>query len=80
MAARSQKSSPAPKRGRPSKAAQKKKQQPEVNRAWSILLFGLGLVLLALTFLKGAPAWNAVSGWLFSLFGVITYAVAPVAL
>ena len=37
-------------------------------------------MLLALTFLKGAPAWNAVSGWLFSLFGVITYAVAPVAL
>ena len=37
-------------------------------------------VLLALTFIKGAPAWNTLSGWLFGLFGVITYAVAPVVL
>ena len=51
-----------------------------MNKSWSILLFGVGAVLLALTFIKGAPAWNALSGWLFGLFGVITYAVAPVVL
>lgn len=76
MAARSQNSRTATKkRGRPSK-----KQQPEVSKSWSILLFGVGAVLLALTFIKGAPAWNTLSGWLFGLFGVITYAVAPVVL
>ncbi len=56
------------------------KRQPEINKSWSILLFGLGALLLALTFIKGAPVWNAVSGLLFGLFGVITYAVAPVVL
>ena len=73
MAAKSR--TAAPRRGRPSK---KKTAQTELNRSWSILLFGLAGVLFALTYIRGAAAWNAVAGWLFGLFGVITYAVAPV--
>ena len=74
MATRNTRKKTAAKRGRPAKA------EPEINKSWSILLFGIGALLLALTFIKGAPAWNMVSGWLFGLFGVITYAVAPVVL
>lgn len=64
------------KRGRPPKKA----PAPEMDKAWSIVLFGVGAVLLALTWVKGASAWTLLSGWLFGLFGVTTYFVAPLVL
>lgn len=73
MASTNQKST-GKKRGRPAK---KKAPEPEMNKAWSIALFGAGAVLFALTWVKGATAWNTVSGLLFSLFGVTTYFIAP---
>ena len=76
MAVKNQKNSTTGKRrGRPPK-----QKQPEINKSWSILLFGLGAVLLALTFVKGAPLWNQLSSWLFGLFGVITYVVGALVL
>ena len=61
------------KRGRPSK----KQPQPEINKSWSIVLFGVGAVLLALTWIRGATAWNVLSDGLFGLCGVATYFIAP---
>lgn len=61
------------KRGRPPKAQPK----PEINKSWSIVLFGVGAVLLALTWIRGAAAWNVLSDGLFGLCGVATYFIAP---
>lgn len=61
------------KRGRPPK----KQPQPEINKSWSIVLFGVGAVLLALTWIRGATAWNVLSDGLFGLCGVATYFIAP---
>lgn len=58
----------------------RKKPQPELDRVWSILLFGIGLLLLALTYIKGQPFWNTMRDGLFGLFGYSVYLLAPLVL
>jgi len=66
----------AAKRGRPSKKAQK---QAEINRAWSILMFALGLILTAMAFVPGEKFWSYLRlEFLFGLFGFSSYLIGAV--
>ena len=49
-----------------------------MNASWSILLFGLAILVAAMTYVPGASAW----AWLrmnvlFGVFGISTYLLAP---
>lgn len=57
-----------------------RKPQPkaDMNASWSILLFGLAILVAAMTYVPGASAW----AWLrmnvlFGVFGISTYLLAP---
>ena len=45
----------SPARGK--RSARGKKNQPELGKSWSILLFGVGLLLCAMAFVPGESAW-----------------------
>ncbi len=64
------------KRGRPSKRA---KKQAEINRAWSILMFALGMVLMAMAFVPGEKFWAFLrKDFLFGMFGFSSYFIGAV--
>ena len=50
-----------------------KKKPPELDKSWSILLFGVGLLLCAMAFVPGESAWKAVRTALFGVFGMPFY-------
>ncbi len=59
--------------------AQNKQNGSNINAHWSILLFGVGILLLSLTFISGNTGWE----WLrqnviFGVFGISTYLLAPI--
>lgn len=67
--------------GKSSAAARKKvKPEPQIDKVWSILLFGIALILFLLTYMPGQAAWNAVSGFFFGVFGIGMYIFAPAVL
>lgn len=77
MAARKK---PAPaKKGAPAKK-RRTKAKPEIDRVWSIVLFGAGLLLCALTYIEGQPFWNTLRDGLFGMFGYAVYLLAPLVL
>ncbi|MEG1275769.1 MAG: DNA translocase FtsK, partial [Ruthenibacterium sp.] len=48
---------------------------------WSILLFGIGILLLAITYVPGDAAWSWIRhNLLFGVFGVSAYLLAPLVL
>lgn len=58
-----------------------KRPAPEMAAQWSILLFGLGILLAALTLVPGESAWNWMrTNFLFGVFGISTYCLAPMVL
>lgn len=66
---------PAPKtngkkRGRPSKQEQKK---AEINRAWSIVIFALGILWLGICFVPGEAVWDQIKNATFGVFGTVNY-------
>ncbi len=64
------------KRGRPSK---KDKKQAEINRAWSILMFAVGAVLMAMAFVPGEKFWAYLrQEFLFGVFGFSSYFIGAV--
>ena len=64
------------KRGRPSKQA---KKQADINRAWSIVMFAVGLVLTAMAFVAGEKFWSFLRlNFLFGVFGFSSYFIGPV--
>ncbi len=66
------------KRGRPSKRA---KKQADINRAWSIVMFALGLVITAMAFVPGEKFWAYLRlNFLFGIFGFSSYLIGPVLL
>ena len=66
------------KRGRPSKQA---KKQADINRAWSIVMFALGLVITAMAFVPGEKFWAYLRlNFLLGLFGFSSYLIGPVLL
>lgn len=57
----------------------KRRQKPEMAAEWSILLFGVAILVAALTYVKGADGWAwARIHLLFGVFGISSYALAPV--
>ena len=68
-------STTAKKRGRPSK---KDVRKTEINRAWSIVMFALGIVWLCLCFVPGQELWETIKGFTFSIFGATNYIIGIV--
>ena len=57
------------------------KPKPDMNARWSILLFGIGVLVFALIVVPGASVWNWVrTNILFGVFGVGSYVLAPMLL
>lgn len=58
------------------------RKRPEIKEHWSILLFGIGFVLLALTYVDSSSAgWEWIrSNLFFGVFGASTYLLAPIVL
>ena len=66
------------KRGRPSKQA---KKQADINRAWSIVMFAMGLLLTAMAFVEGEKFWQFLRGnFMFGVFGFSSYFIGPILL
>ena len=64
------------KRGRPTK-----KQQADVNRLWSILMFAIGAILTVMSFVPGENFWSYLrENFLFGVFGFSSYIIGPVIL
>ncbi len=56
----------------------KKPQKQPINAQWSILLFGIGTLMLALTFIQGNTGWQWIrNNMIFGVFGISTYLLAP---
>lgn len=60
------------------KKTQKSKLMPDMNAKWSILIFGAGILLLALAFVKGESVWLAVHNFLINSFGTTAFLLGPV--
>ncbi|MEG1895650.1 MAG: DNA translocase FtsK, partial [Oscillospiraceae bacterium] len=67
--------SAAKKRGRPSKKTAKK---AEINRSWSIVMFAVGILVLALCIVKGSNLWTGIRTFLFGTFGFTSYIIGPI--
>lgn len=61
-----------------SRKIQKPKQKPDMNAKWSILIFGAGILLLALAFVKGESVWLAVHNFIVNSFGITAFLIGPV--
>ncbi len=60
-----------------SKAKTSKKAASNFSQ-WSILVFGMGILLFALTYIKGNTGWEWIrQNILFGIFGLGTYVMAP---
>ena len=55
--------------------ARRRRPQPDIAQSWSILLFGLGAVLVAMIFVEGESAWAWMRAALFGVFGLGMYAL-----
>ena len=68
----------ATKRKRTAQRGRKPQPKADMSASWSILLFGLAILVAAMTYVPGASAW----AWLrmnvlFGVFGISTYLLAP---
>lgn len=52
-----------------------RRPQPDIAQSWSILLFGIGAVLIAMIFVPGQSLWAWLRNTLFGVFGVGAYAL-----
>ncbi|MEG1017330.1 MAG: DNA translocase FtsK, partial [Oscillospiraceae bacterium] len=76
------------KRGRPTKqqaATKKSRDLREARRKqraglYSVILFAVGFMLLAITFIEGQNVWNYLHRFLFGLLGVCAYITGPLVL
>lgn len=57
-----------------------RRPQPDVAQSWSILLFGVGAVLIAMAFVAGQSAWAWTRSVLFGVFGISMYLMGPLML
>ena len=51
----------------------RRRPQPDIAQSWSILLFGLGAVLVAMVFVEGESVWAWIRAALFGVFGLGMY-------
>ena len=66
---------------RPARGQAACEAEARYERRWSILLFGIGVLVFALIVVPGASVWNWVrTNILFGVFGVGSYVLAPMLL
>lgn len=68
----------AKKRTSAKKQTSKANSKPVNNQFWSVIIFSLGILVFALTFVEGAGAWRIVHNAMLGLFGVSIFLVAPI--
>ena len=56
-----------------SSGSRRRRPQPDIAQSWSILLFGLGAVLVAMIFVEGESVWAWMRAALFGVFGLGMY-------
>ena len=61
----------------PARGKKTAKPRQEMAKSWSILLFGVGLLLTIMAWLPGESAWAALRMGLFGVCGVGTYLLGP---
>lgn len=62
-------------------ARRKPRPKPDINEKWSILIFGIGILLCALIAVPGASVWSWIrTNILFGVFGIGSYVLVPVLL
>ena len=59
------------------KRAPKRQAKQSIDKSWSILAFGVGIIVLAMTYIKGEAVWTMIRTVLFALFGVGMYIIGP---
>ena len=69
------KKSPPP---RSAAAKQYEEQRRQHRQAWSVVLFAVALLLIAMLFIPGQALWAGIRGGIFGLFGVSAYVWPPV--
>lgn len=74
MAATAKKRKPAAKKKAP---ADTKSQQHAKKQMWAVVLFAAGILLGALTFIKGDKLWRTLHDFLFGVFGWSVFFFAP---
>ena len=75
MAARGKKKTTAGK-GRAGTRGKKPAPKSRISEIWSIPLFGLALLLLAMGFIQGDSGWAVPRSWIFGLVGLGLYPLA----
>ena len=69
---------PATAKGRKSTAKKEPKATSGARKQmWAVVLFALGILLGALTFIEGDRLWRGIHNFLFGMFGVSAYFWAP---
>ena len=63
-----------------SKPTRARRPQPDIAQSWSILLFGLGIVLIAMVFVEGESLWAWTQHMMFGVFGLGMYALGVLVL
>ena len=53
--------------------ARRRRPKPDIAQSWSILLFGLGAVLVAMIFVEGQSVWAWLRAAMFGVFGLGMY-------
>ena len=53
--------------------ARRRRSKPDIAQSWSILLFGLGAVLVAMIFVEGQSVWAWLRAAMFGVFGLGMY-------
>ncbi len=62
-------------------ARKKTRAKPDLNEKWSILIFGIGILLCALIAVPGASVWSWIRvNILFGVFGIGSYVLVPILL
>lgn len=77
MAASSKKPAAKKPAKRKSPARETKATQQAKKQMWAVVLFALGILLGALTFIKGEKLWLSFHNFLFGIFGWSVYFLAP---
>ena len=76
MAARAKKKTTTTTGRSRSSTRKKSARKSQISEIWSIPLFGLALLLLAMGFIQGDSGWATLRGWIFGLVGLGLYPLA----
>ncbi|MGI5959544.1 MAG: DNA translocase FtsK 4TM domain-containing protein [Massiliimalia sp.] len=61
-------------------AAKAMQQELHKRQVWAVILFFSGLLVGAMTLIQGQNLWELLHNWIFGMFGIASYLVAPMLL